>query len=165
MNGLNVNIFIEIFYFNRRRWDENTFFVRFLTVCFFSRSGGLWITSKDCLEYLLARRLLTSQSILQSNQYDKKTTAELEIERPHCCSWSFWWSSSGWEDASRGSNHRAIDLSVATFCALYTMNEQIEVEGVVNIYELAKLYHIKRSGIWRHNVSSDWTKKWRRSFV
>ena len=33
------------------------------------------------------------------------------------------------------------------------MNEQIEVEGVINIYELAKLYHIKRPGIWRHNVS------------
>jgi hypothetical protein len=32
------------------------------------------------------------------------------------------------------------------------MNEQIEVEGVINIYELAKLYHIKRPGIWRHNV-------------
>ncbi|CAF0768873.1 unnamed protein product, partial [Rotaria sordida] len=42
--------------------------------------------------------------------------------------------------------HRA-----ATFCALYTMNEQMEVEGTLNIYELAKIYHIKRPGIWRHN--------------
>jgi hypothetical protein len=42
---------------------------------------------------------------------------------------------------------------LATFCALYTMNEQMEVEGLLNIYELAKLYHIKRPGIWRHNVS------------
>ncbi|CAF3333766.1 unnamed protein product [Rotaria socialis] len=42
--------------------------------------------------------------------------------------------------------HRA-----ATFCALYTMTEQMELEGILNIYELAKLYHIKRSGIWRHN--------------
>ena len=41
---------------------------------------------------------------------------------------------------------------LATFCALYTMTEQIEVEGTLNIYELAKLYHIKRPGIWRHNV-------------
>jgi len=32
------------------------------------------------------------------------------------------------------------------------MNEQMEVEGTLNIYELAKLYHIKRPGIWRHNV-------------
>lgn len=42
---------------------------------------------------------------------------------------------------------------LATFCALYTMTEEIEVEGTLNIYELAKLYHIKRPGIWRHNVS------------
>ncbi|UJR31355.1 hypothetical protein I4U23_018851 [Adineta vaga] len=42
--------------------------------------------------------------------------------------------------------HRA-----ATFCALYTITEQMEVEGILNIYELAKLYHIKRPGIWRHN--------------
>ncbi|CAF1307408.1 unnamed protein product [Adineta steineri] len=42
--------------------------------------------------------------------------------------------------------HRA-----ATFCALYTISEQIEIEGTLNIYELAKLYHIKRPGIWRHN--------------
>jgi hypothetical protein len=35
------------------------------------------------------------------------------------------------------------------------MNEQIEVEGVINIYELAKLYQIKRPGIWRHNVSKE----------
>ena len=42
---------------------------------------------------------------------------------------------------------------LATFCALYTMSEQMEVEGLVNIYDLAKLYQIKRPGIWRHNVS------------
>lgn len=41
---------------------------------------------------------------------------------------------------------------LATFCALYTMTEQMELEGTLNIYELAKLYHIKRPGIWRHNV-------------
>jgi hypothetical protein len=44
---------------------------------------------------------------------------------------------------------------LATFCALYTMNEQMEVEGTLNIYELAKLYHIKRPGIWRHNVGTN----------
>ena len=33
------------------------------------------------------------------------------------------------------------------------MSEQMEVEGLVNIYDLAKLYQIKRPGIWRHNVS------------
>ena len=32
------------------------------------------------------------------------------------------------------------------------MTEQIELEGTLNIYDLAKLYHIKRPGIWRHNV-------------
>ncbi|CAF4445626.1 unnamed protein product, partial [Adineta steineri] len=39
----------------------------------------------------------------------------------------------------------------ATFCALYTMKEQIENESTLNVYELAKLYHTKRPGIWRHN--------------
>ncbi|CAF0933103.1 unnamed protein product [Rotaria sordida] len=42
--------------------------------------------------------------------------------------------------------HRA-----ATFCALYTMNEQIENEGILNVYELAKFYYLKRPGIWRHH--------------
>ncbi|CAF1466097.1 unnamed protein product [Rotaria magnacalcarata] len=40
--------------------------------------------------------------------------------------------------------HRA-----AIFCALYTMHEQIEIEGVLNVYELARIYHLKRPGIWR----------------
>ncbi|CAF0998359.1 unnamed protein product [Adineta steineri] len=39
----------------------------------------------------------------------------------------------------------------ATFCALYTMKEQIENENTLNVYELAKLYHTKRPGFWRHN--------------
>ncbi|CAF3467601.1 unnamed protein product [Rotaria sp. Silwood1] len=42
--------------------------------------------------------------------------------------------------------HRA-----ATFCALYTMSEQIEIEGILNVYELAKFYYLKRPGIWRHH--------------
>ncbi|CAF2523110.1 unnamed protein product [Rotaria sp. Silwood2] len=42
--------------------------------------------------------------------------------------------------------HRA-----GTFCALYTMNEQIEIEGKLNVYELAKFYYLKRPGIWRHH--------------
>jgi receptor-type tyrosine-protein phosphatase gamma len=41
---------------------------------------------------------------------------------------------------------------LATFCMLYTMKEQIENEGILNVYELAKFYHIKRPGIWRHKV-------------
>lgn len=49
-------------------------------------------------------------------------------------------------------NHN-FSFFLATFCALYTMSEEIEVEGTLDIYELAKLYHIKRPGIWRHNVS------------
>jgi hypothetical protein len=49
-------------------------------------------------------------------------------------------------------SHIYLHILLATFCALYTMNEQMEIEGTLNIYELAKLYHIKRPGIWRHNV-------------
>jgi hypothetical protein len=43
-------------------------------------------------------------------------------------------------------------LFLATFCALYTMNDQIEIEGILNVYELAKFYYLKRPGIWRHSV-------------
>ncbi len=39
---------------------------------------------------------------------------------------------------------------LATFCALYTMKEQIENEGILNVYELAKFYHKKQPGICRH---------------
>ncbi len=44
---------------------------------------------------------------------------------------------------------------LATFCALYTMKEQIENEGILNVYELAKFYHKKRPGIWRDNVKKN----------
>lgn len=40
----------------------------------------------------------------------------------------------------------------ATFCALYTMNEQIEMENLLNVYELARIYYLKRPGIWRDYV-------------
>jgi len=33
------------------------------------------------------------------------------------------------------------------------MTEQIEIENRLNIYELAKIYYKKRSGIWRHHVT------------
>jgi hypothetical protein len=32
------------------------------------------------------------------------------------------------------------------------MKEQIENEGILNVYELAKFYYIKRPGIWRDSV-------------
>ena len=48
--------------------------------------------------------------------------------------------------------HINLFFLLATFCALYTMSEQIEIEGILNVYELARFYHIKRPGIWRHNV-------------
>ncbi|CAF4838606.1 unnamed protein product, partial [Rotaria magnacalcarata] len=42
-------------------------------------------------------------------------------------------------------------LSLTTFYALYAIIEQMKLEGRLNIYVLAKLYHIRRSGIWQHN--------------
>ena len=32
------------------------------------------------------------------------------------------------------------------------MKEQMENEGILNVYELAKFYYLKRPGIWRDNV-------------
>jgi receptor-type tyrosine-protein phosphatase gamma len=42
----------------------------------------------------------------------------------------------------------------ATFCCLYTFQDLIQLEGFVNVYELAKMYHLKRPGIWNSSVSS-----------
>lgn len=36
----------------------------------------------------------------------------------------------------------------ASFCALYTFQDAIQLESSVNVYETAKLYHLKRPGIW-----------------
>lgn len=44
--------------------------------------------------------------------------------------------------------HRA-----ATFCALYTFQDLIQLESSVNVYELAKMYHLKRPDIWNNRVS------------
>jgi hypothetical protein len=34
------------------------------------------------------------------------------------------------------------------FCALYTLQDAVQLESSCNVYELAKLYHLKRPGIW-----------------
>jgi len=36
-----------------------------------------------------------------------------------------------------------------TFCALMSLWQQLEFEGCVDVYQLAKLYHYSRPGIWR----------------
>lgn len=41
--------------------------------------------------------------------------------------------------------HRA-----ASFCALYTFQDLIQLENSVNVYELAKMYHLKRPDIWNN---------------
>ncbi len=45
--------------------------------------------------------------------------------------------------------HRA-----ATFCALYTFQDLIQLENSVNVYELAKMFHSKRPEIWNHRVNN-----------
>ena len=41
----------------------------------------------------------------------------------------------------------------ATFCALMTLNDQLQHEACVDIYYTAKLYHLKRPGIWPRKVN------------
>lgn len=41
----------------------------------------------------------------------------------------------------------------ATFCALYTFQDLIQLESSINVYELAKMYHQKRPGIWTNRTN------------
>ena len=41
----------------------------------------------------------------------------------------------------------------ATFCALTTLYKQLNFEDCVDVYMYAKLYHLRRPGIWRSQVS------------
>ena len=41
----------------------------------------------------------------------------------------------------------------ATFCALYTFQDLIQLESCINVYETAKMYHLKRPDIWNSRVS------------
>lgn len=40
----------------------------------------------------------------------------------------------------------------ATFCALYTFQDQVLLDASVNVYETAKMFYLKRPGVWTHKV-------------
>jgi hypothetical protein len=44
--------------------------------------------------------------------------------------------------------HRA-----ATFCALFTFQDLIQLENSVNVYEIAKMFHLKRPEIWNSRTN------------
>uniref|UniRef100_A0A8C5HDA3 protein-tyrosine-phosphatase n=1 Tax=Gouania willdenowi TaxID=441366 RepID=A0A8C5HDA3_GOUWI len=44
-------------------------------------------------------------------------------------------------------------LSAATLCALTTLSNQLQREGVVNVYHVVKMIHLMRPGVFTHLVS------------
>ena len=45
----------------------------------------------------------------------------------------------------------------ATFCALTTFCNQLKTDQAIDVYQVAKLYHNKRPGIWKSKVRQDLT--------
>ena len=50
-------------------------------------------------------------------------------------------------------NFRDGGTEAATFCALTTLCKQLDSWDSMDVYQVAKLYHNKRPGIWRSPVS------------
>ena len=42
----------------------------------------------------------------------------------------------------------------ASFCALYTFQDLMLLENTVNVYEVAKMFHLKRPDLWNHQVNT-----------
>ncbi len=40
----------------------------------------------------------------------------------------------------------------ASFCSLMSLWHQLEFEGCVDVFQLARLYHYSRPGVWRSQV-------------
>ena len=49
-------------------------------------------------------------------------------------------------------NHRCGGTEAATFCALTTLCKQLDSCNSMDIYQVSKLYHNKRPGIWKSPV-------------
>ena len=85
----------------------------------------------------IVRNVALSIGILKAPEFEEKSFTLL-----HCVTLSFFFFRYGGTQA-------------ATFCCLMSLWRQLHFEGGVDVFQMAKLYHYSRPGIWKTQASKE----------